>query len=224
MVTGIGDVVPYSNNHFETRTMHFRTLLTLLLLTCCAVVHATHVPPSTASVIYDGAITASDTDFSGSLTSSDGYDFFTIDVLSGQSVVFDVSSPTLLPNIHVYGGVGTAGDTVAGLGDELFDFDNSVSNSISGVTWTPMMDYSATVVLSTWLGEVGDYNLTVIGAAAAVEPENPEVEEEMGGETPQPEPEMGDPTAVPEPASLVAWALLFACVVPVALRRRNARS
>lgn len=202
--------------------MRLRTLLPILFLALSTAAHATHVPPFFESVVYDGTITAADTGFSGSLTDSDGYDFYAIDVLSGQSVVFDFSSTTLLPNIHVYDGIGVAGDTVGSLGEVLYDYDNSVTNSISGITWEADMDYSATLVISTWLGEVGDYNLTVVGAAPE-ETDDPApigMEEEMDRE-PEPTPEMGDPSAVPEPASLVAWALLCACVAPIAWRRRK---
>lgn len=149
-----------------------RTKLALLALSVAifpVVAEATHVPPGSEPVQYDGAL-ASGTPINGAIgwtDPKDGYDWYCMTVVKGQKVAISAkrTSGNIKLNIGVLEGVTAKdGDTVSTL--KIVGETSNSTTPDQTFTFTPTFDGPATVWISTWLGEDGgNYTVTMTGAA-----------------------------------------------------------
>ncbi|MGZ4810665.1 MAG: hypothetical protein ACXV7D_15170 [Thermoanaerobaculia bacterium] len=130
---------------------------------------ATHVPPSTEKITYDGPLSpgAAATGTIGWADPIDGYDWYCFDVTKGTAVNLSItrSSGDIFPNVGVMKGLADEKNPVANL-PVITDTSNSNETSTTA-TFTPTDDGPVTMWVSTFLGEKqGDYSVTMTGGTA----------------------------------------------------------
>jgi hypothetical protein len=130
---------------------------------------ATHVPPSTEKITYDGPLApgAAATGVIGWADPIDGYDWYCFDVTSGTAVNLSVdrTSGDIFPNLGLMQGLADATNPLANL-TVLKDTSNSTATSTT-LTLTPAASGPVTMWVSTFLGEKqGGYSVTMTGGTA----------------------------------------------------------
>lgn len=127
---------------------------------------ATHVPPSTEPIVYDGTlapgVAATGTIGWGS-TPTDGYDWYCFDVTSGTAVTVTITrtSGDIFPNLGAMRGLAAAGGT-ANL--PLVDETGNATETATTLTFTPDFTGPVSLWVSTFLGELnGGFSVTMTG-------------------------------------------------------------
>jgi hypothetical protein len=147
--------------------LRFATGIAIALLATAGAAHATHVPPGSEPISYDGSLDPSATS-SGSIgwtSPTDGYDWYCLRVVSGQQVTLAATrtSGDIQLNIGFLQGVANNGDPRSVLTELTYTSNNS--NPDVTLNYTPGFTGPATIWVSTWLFENGGtYDLTVTGA------------------------------------------------------------
>lgn len=129
--------------------------------------HATHNPSSNAVVTYNGDLAPLVT-VSGLIslpTNPNGYDWYRIEVTSGTliSATATRTSGDLLPNLFLYQGAVNDGQTVAAFPGPIRDSTTNSNQSTVTFNFTPTFSGLATLGVSTWTGQTGNYNLVGTG-------------------------------------------------------------
>jgi hypothetical protein len=129
--------------------------------------HATHNPSGDVVVTYNGDLAPMVT-ASGLIslpTNPNGYDWYRIEVTSGTliSATATRTSGDLLPNLFLYQGVVNDGQTVAAFPGPLRGTTENSNQAAVTFNFTPTFTGLATLGVSTWLGQTGNYNLVGTG-------------------------------------------------------------
>lgn len=129
---------------------------------------ATHVPPSSEVIVYDGTLSpgvaATGTIGWGS-TPTDGYDWYCFDVTTGTAVTVTVNrtSGDIFPNLGVQRGLAEAGGTAS---LPLVDETSNSTETSTSLTFTPDFTGPVSLWVSTFLGELnGGFSVTMTGGA-----------------------------------------------------------
>lgn len=152
---------------------------------------ATHVPPSSEPVLYDGTLSpgVAATGTIGWAAPSDGYDWYCFDVTSGTAVTVAISrtSGDIFPNLGAMRGLAAAGGTAS---LPLVTETSNSTDTTTTLTFTPDFTGPVTLWVSTFLGELsGGFTVTMTGGAgraacgAVVTPTGPQISVTVPDET-----------------------------------------
>lgn len=130
---------------------------------------ATHTTVGTANYLgelHDGASF-------DEITLINNVDWYILPVTGGQSVTISVlrgDVGSLLPNVSIFDGLASSGQSPSAAGlTELFfpplTGDNGSSPTVSG-SFVPTADATWSLLVTTWFGETGTYDITCEGCAA----------------------------------------------------------
>ncbi len=140
---------------------HRRAITLTLALVASSAAFASHVPPGPTVVNYLGTLPI-DANATGSINSSgqDGYDFYCIGLTAGRTVTLGASSANgLFPNLILLSSIAAPGATYSTISaSNVSEADNSSAASVN-LAFTPTISGNYTVVVSTFTGQSGTYQL-----------------------------------------------------------------
>ncbi|HEX9985995.1 MAG TPA: hypothetical protein VGF69_22225 [Thermoanaerobaculia bacterium] len=150
--------------------MRFRSfaVLCVALMMVASVGMASHVPPASEVIVYDGSL-APGTPATGSIgfaDPEDGYDWYCLDVTAGTAVTLTVTrtSGDIVPNLGVMTGLAEAGGTAS---MTLVDHTENDAEDETTLTFTPETSGTVTIWISTFLDEDGgEYSISQTGGLA----------------------------------------------------------
>lgn len=129
---------------------------------------ATHTTTGNAAYVgdlHDGSVF-------DEVTLTGGVDWYTFNLIAGQEATITVTSGdigNLLPNVSIFDGVAAAGETIGDAGlNEIFagllTASNDSSSSVTG-TFTSATDVVFSLLVTTWFGQTGTYDISCVGCS-----------------------------------------------------------
>lgn len=127
--------------------------------------------------LVDGSSSSGTLNTAADSLTNPGYDFWVVDVTAGVPVSITAvrgSTGNLLPNLVVFPTTTSDGSPVSNLGTRVPGTSTSNSSSLQvTVGFTPNFTGLGTVVVSTWTGQSGSYELVATGINDPAEPNEP---------------------------------------------------
>lgn len=138
----------------------------ILFASYCGTAFASHTTTGNASYVghlHDGTVF-------DEVTLTSGADWFNLYMVAGQQITVSVlrgDIGNLLPNISVFNGEADIGETIAdaGLVEQFFPPGTSSNSSSSSqtLTFTPNVTDVWTLIVTTWTGQTGTYDISCTG-------------------------------------------------------------
>jgi len=149
-------------------------LSSVVALVACSTAMASDTTTGNAS--YEGDLLGDG--FFDEVTLTDGADWFVLNLITGQPISLTISQGDvgdLLLNASIFDGIAADGETVgdAGLTELFFSpLTNVNTGSLTSITggFTPSITGQYTLIVTTWTGQNGTYDIDYSGFTSVPEP------------------------------------------------------